>query len=148
MPDSLRDLIVAARTRAKAVEFTGYIGGYCDNLECDVRQVLIRVKYHDRGIGTIFCPACRRRMLIGEHDMMGATVITTDEYEERKDKDALRTVRSLLLHEQARARGERWLVRDLADLMKPTTLDDLAKAFRERDTFFAKSGSSPTEAAR
>jgi hypothetical protein len=146
----LPQLISAARSRQQTVAFSGYIGGFCDNLFCDVRQVLVRVREQEANVTEIRCPACRSILLIGDYEH-GVTVATDQEVEKMHEQRSRREVWYELRRERALREGQRLLMTNGADLMRDITLDELAPLFRERDqaiaaqpdSNFTASGSSP-----
>jgi hypothetical protein len=126
--EELRTLIRAARSRQGIVYFTGYIGGYCIRVGCDVRQVLIRVKHYQESISEIRCPSCRSLLLLGDHEN-NVKVSTTEEPWASLRQRSLNAVWAML--KQKTQAG--LLSTNLSDLRDDVTLDDLAQAFRERE---------------
>jgi hypothetical protein len=125
--EELQQLIAAARSRQGLIHFTGYIGGYCAKTDCDVRQVLIRVKHYQQSIVEIRCPACRSILTLGDHEH-GVKVATTEEHWARLDQRSLNAVWAML---KLRRIGE-IISQNMGDLRDDVTLEDLEQAFLER----------------
>jgi hypothetical protein len=130
--DELRQRISKARSRQGLVTFGGYIGGYCANSDCDVRQVLIRVKGYYDSVKEIRCPSCRSLLMLGDHEW-SIEVATTQEFSNILKKRAIDNVWWMLKDEQRCRDGDLVVWRGGADLCRVYTLDDLAQAFRERE---------------
>src|SRR6266566_1567466 len=128
--DRLADLIRAARKRGGSMmSTTYYVGGYCNNSRCDIRDVVMRVKDHNDGpIREIRCPACRSLLLFGAHSF-NVEMMTIGEYEQQGDADARDSVAAQLVRE---SHGDGLLTIAQA-APRGTTLDDLAVAFAKRD---------------
>jgi hypothetical protein len=136
--EELQQLIAAARSRQGIVHFTGYIGGYCNRTGCDVRQVLVRVKHYKESIAEIRCPSCRSLLLLGDHEH-GVKVATAEEHWDNLRQRSLNAVWAML--KQKTECG--LFTTNLGELRDDVTLADLAQAFRERDTHYMASGTSP-----
>jgi hypothetical protein len=122
----LQQLISEARSRQGMVAFTGYVGGYCANSDCDVRQVLIRIKGYLDSIQEVHCPSCRSLLLLGDHEW-SVTVATGQEFSTLLKKRAIQAVWRLLRDERGQC------LFTVSDLCREYTLDDLDQAFRKRE---------------
>jgi hypothetical protein len=125
----LKKLIAETRSRQGMVAFSGYVGGYCDNSDCAVRQVLVRVSGYNEPIEEVRCPACRSLLLLGNWDW-DIAVATGEEFSRLLDEHALQGVWAMLKRQNFGGGG---FAIDASDLRRDVTLDDLAQAFRERD---------------
>ena len=130
---------VMARVQAERLDgaFHGYLGGYCDNKNCDVRAVLLRVKGYNDSVREIRCPACRDLLLLGAHEFE-TTALSTAGYDTRKKHRARRDVAHQLQTERKQAEWPDGLVifsgPDWEEAQAAAeNLDGLAKLFRERE---------------
>ncbi len=106
-----------------------HIGGYCNNSNCDVRQVLIRVKdFGGLSFGEVRCPACQSLLLLGdwEHEV---NVASWGEYQRIEERLARDNVAQQIFAETHSSYG--FVQLDLSAYQ--FTLDQLAERFRARD---------------
>jgi len=91
---SLAAALAAARDRDAGRIFFGFITAYCNNPDCAVREVEIRVKEYDDPIGQrLGCPACGTSLTV--HG-----VETFEERAEADDADARRSVNAQLYRQR------------------------------------------------
>ena len=93
-----------------------YLGGYCDNTTCDVRDVMVRVKDYDLepSLKEFRCPACRSMLLTGSMEF-GVEVLTDQQMRLAKEQDARDSV-AAQIHEERMDREGRtraWLLSDI-----------------------------------
>ena len=79
--EALAEKIADARQRDGSGAPIYYIGGYCDNTVCDVRDVLYRVKDNGRdcSVKESRCPSCRS-LLLAHSSEFRVDVMTRAEY--------------------------------------------------------------------
>lgn len=114
---------IEAATGKSGAHLHGYLGGYCDNPDCDVRGVLIRMKGHYGSVKEMRCPACRGLLLLGDHAHR-VTAMTESDYGKLTDARARANVRM-----QLRRVVGRWHFNG-TEFYTDLTLKELGEAFR------------------
>jgi len=127
----LAELLRVARKHHDITRY--YLGGYCDNSDCDVRGVLVMAKAILGSIRELRCPSCRCLLLFGAHGFGVHGVASAAQYDAMKEQKARVNVTNQLVDERViREHGTPFDFRPLSDLKIGVTLDQLHKMFNER----------------